>query len=125
MKIMEAISAADKLCNNVIDETIKRRWLSELDGRIYFEIMHPNGKEGDFAGYTDHAADDTVLLVPYPYDALYISYLQKEIARSNSEIPRYENARIVFNEQLESFRRWWIRTHETPSPKIHFPTRRF
>lgn len=125
MKIMEAIAAADKLSNNMIDETIKKQWLSDLDGRIYYEIMHPMGASGDFSGYAADASIDTELIVPYPYDALYITYLQKEIARHNSEIPKYENARILFNEQMEAFRRWWIRTHDTKTPTIRFPVRRF
>lgn len=124
MNIMEAIAAADKLCNNMLEESMKKAWLSELDGRIYYEIMQPYGQRGDFTGYQTKSSD-TELLVPYPYDSLYVAYLQMEIARYNFEIPRYENARIVFNERLDAFRRWWNRTHKTKSVNIRFPIRRY
>ena len=59
MKIMEAIAAADQLSNNMIGEPIKRAWLSELDGRIYYEIMQPCEASGDFSGYDDTTPSDT------------------------------------------------------------------
>ena len=125
MTIREAIDAADGLRNNVIAENVKRAWLSELDGRIYFEILKPYGKPEVFNGYRDGTPDDTELLVPYPYDSLYISYLEKEIARQNAEMPRYNNASIVWNEKLEAFRRWFVRTHDSEPVRISFPVRRF
>ncbi|MBQ8836446.1 MAG: hypothetical protein IJ002_03155 [Clostridia bacterium] len=123
MTIMEAISAADGLRNNHIDEQIKKAWLSELDGRIFYELIRPYGKQDEFTGYGADTASDTALIVPYPYDSLYVTYLEMQIARQNNEMPRYNNAAVVFNEQYSAFRRWYSRNNVKPSVGISFPTR--
>ena len=125
MTIIQAITAVDELRKNMIDVNVKKALLSELDGRIYFEIIDPYGKVGDFKGYDSHTSEETALLTPYPYDSLYLSYLEQEIARMSNELPRYNNARIIFNERFEAFRKWWTRTHEPPSVNITLPMRRY
>jgi hypothetical protein len=122
MTINEAIAAVDGLRNNQIPEGVKRAMLSELDGRIYREVIAPNSI--DFTGYNTETEGETVLLVPYPYDGLYVNYLEMEIARINAEMPRYNNAAIVFNEKYAAYKRWYNRTHTKPSAGIVFPTRR-
>ena len=122
MTINEAISAADGLRNNQIAEEIKRAMLSELDGRIYREVIDPCGS--DFGGYTAETDGEAKLIVPYPYDGLYVTYLEMEIARMGAEMPRYNNAAIVFNEKYSAFKRWYNRTHPRSSVRIVFPTRR-
>ena len=122
MTINEAIAAVDGLRNNQIPEDVKRAMLSELDGRIYREVIAPESV--DFTGYTTETNGETALLVPYPYDGLYVNYLEMEISRINGEMPRYNNAAIVFNEKYAAFKRWYNRTHTKPSAGIVFPTRR-
>lgn len=122
MTINEAITAADGLRNNQIAEDIKRAMLSELDGRIYIEVVAPYGT--DFTGYNADTDSGTTLLVPFPYDGLYVSYLEMEIARINGEMPRYNNAAVIFNEKYSAFKRWYNRTHPKKSAGIVFPTRR-
>ena len=122
MTINEAISAADGLRNNQIDESVKRALLSELDGRIFFEVINPYAKE--FNGYNENTDSGTELIVPYPYDGLYVTYLEMEIARINGEMPRYNNAAVIFNEKYSGFKRWYNRTHRKKSAGIVFPTRR-
>ena len=122
MTINEAIAAVDGLRNNQIPEDVKRAMLSELDGRIYREVIAPESV--DFTGYNTETNSETVLLVPYPYDGLYVNYLEMEIARINAEMPRYNNAAIVFNEKYAAYKRWYNRTHTRPSAGIVFPTRR-
>ncbi|MEE1356833.1 MAG: hypothetical protein UHG68_04625 [Clostridia bacterium] len=122
MTINEAIAAADGLRNNQISADIKRAMLSELDGRIYREVMDPIGN--DFNGYNADTDEATQLLAPFPYDGLYVTYLEMEIARINGEMPRYNNAAIRFNEKYEAFKRWYNRTYPRKSAGIVFPTRR-
>lgn len=125
MTIGEAIAAADQISTNLIAQNTKKQWLSELDGRIYNEIIDPYGKNKEFKGYTSSSASTTKLLVPYPYDSIYVIYLEQEIALRNAEIARYNNARTVFNERLEAYRRWYIRMNRQDTPNISFPVRRY
>lgn len=125
MTINEAITAADGLRNNSIPEAIKIRWLSELDGRIYTEIIKPYQKDetSTVPKYDESTPADTELIVPHPYDGLYLAYLEMEIARQNAELPRYNNAAIVFNEKFSAFKRWYNRNNTKLSAFIKFPTR--
>lgn len=126
MTIQEAIARANSLSNNLIDESLKIKWLSELDGRIYYEIIAPNAIAGAFKEYTQETPADTELLVPHPWDSLYVSYLEMEIARSSADNVRYSNARILFNELYGAFSRWFVRTNkDVTSPNISFPIRRY
>ena len=125
MTIQQAIAEANSLSNNLIDEKQKIKWLSDLDGRIYYEIIAPNARQGAFKEYTQNTPTDTELIVPHPWDSLYVSYLEMEIARVSADNVRYANARILFNDRYGAFSRWYVRTHVTNSPSIHIPSRRY
>ena len=125
MTIYEAISKADEQRNNTIDETIKVGILSELDGRIHREVVSPYGNAGFFMGYDETTPSDTALLAPYPYDALYVPYLEAEICRLNGEIQKYMTAREIFNDKYKAFKAWYVRNHAYKTPQITFPRRRY
>jgi hypothetical protein len=124
MTINEAISKADEVRNNKIDYLTKLRMLSELDGRIFYEVISPNN-EADFDGYTESTPSDTSLLVPYPYDELYIAYLEAEICRYSGEIQKYSTARGIFYDKYNAYTSWYVRTHPSNTPRITFPQRRY
>ena len=125
MTIEKAIAEANSLSNNLIDPALKREWLSRLDGRIYYEILHPSADEKEFKGYTPDTDPDTELLVGYPWDSLYVTYLEMECARVSADGARFANARMTFNETYNSFLKWHNRTNVTESPKIDIPIRRY
>lgn len=54
---------------------------------------------------------DTVLLVPFPHDKLYRSYLCAMIDFANGEIDKYNNAMMMFNKQFSEFTEWYARTY--------------
>lgn len=124
MTINEAISKADEVRNNRIEYLTKLRMLSELDGRIYYEVISPNNKSG-FNGYTAETPSDTSLLVQYPYDELYVAYLEAEICRLSGEIQKYATAREIFYDKYNAFTAWYVRTHTYHTPRITFPQRRY
>lgn len=125
MTLGEAITAADALRRNILPEELKVRMLSELDGKIYYGLIFPDAADGEFTGYTSETASDTQLLVPYPYDALYIPYLEAEICRINGETARYNSARTVFEEKYGEYADRLVRTHKCASPDIRIPVRRY
>lgn len=111
MTIGEAIQRSDALHPNGFDQATKIGWLSDLDGRIYEEIIktHEGGAEA-FSGYT--AADpSTRLLAPEPFSALYIPYLIMQVDYYNAEITRYNNSSVVYNLAYQDFANWYNRTH--------------
>lgn len=110
MTIREAIDRADALKPNACTEYEKVNWLNELDGKIFVEVMQPNEGTPEFHGYTVDSDKDTVLLVPAPYDDLYISWLHSMIDFSNREIVSYNNTLALFNAKYSDFKNYWNRT---------------
>ena len=122
MTIIEAINAADKRKPNMLSEGEKVRLLSSLDGKIKLEIIdtHEGGEGVSFAAYTEDTPRDTVLLVPFPWDDLYIKYLEAHIDYYLSDTDRYNNSVAVYNEAYEAFAAWYNRTHMPLSPRISY-----
>lgn len=105
MTIGEAIEIIDRTQPNQIEVTEKVRWLSELDGKIFHEIMVPH-RGFEWVKYKPYAPDvpqEHQLLVPHPYDALYPDYLEMRIADENRETYQYNNAMQKYNAKLQEY----------------------
>lgn len=113
MKIIDAINEIDALKPNTIPMSDKIRWLSQLDGRIKTEIIdtHEGGENAEFNGYDDNTPESTVLLVPAPYDVIYIRYLDAQIDYTNGETKRYNNSSALYNIAYRDYQNYYNRTH--------------
>ena len=47
-----------------------------------------------------------ILLAPFPYDAMYVTWLSAKIDYANGDIAKYNNAKVMFDEQYGSFMNW-------------------
>ncbi|MBR5342601.1 MAG: hypothetical protein IK149_01745 [Oscillospiraceae bacterium] len=111
MTIGEVIGRVDTLSPNQYSNEMKIRWLTNLDGRIYEEIIktHANPLRDSFETYAGSSAE---LIVPDPYaEDLYVFYLQAMIAAQNAEDSKYEQMRVLYNEALTAFQSWYNRNH--------------
>ena len=100
MKIREAIETVDRLLPNQYETPDKVRWLSELDGIVYRDIIctHEHEKEPEpFTGYEEDVDLETVLLIPWPYDEIYRWYLGMKICDANGETTKYSNEAAKYN----------------------------
>lgn len=113
MTIIEAITKVDKVKPNGYTEIEKIQWLSQLDGIIKTEIMdYRIGSEKiDFKGYTDDTPLNTELLIPFPYEDIYIKWLEAQIEYYNGETVRYNNSMIMYNNAVNDFRKWYNKNH--------------
>ena len=114
MTIIEAITRIDTVKPNGYGQTEKIRWLSELDGVIKAEIIdtHEGGKNIEFTGYTEETDLNTELLVPMPYDKLYIHYLEMQIDYANNEYGKYNNSMMMYNASYSAFQTYYNRVHK-------------
>ena len=112
MTIKEAIDLVDRLKPNQYTENLKIKWLSKLDGQIYKEVFltHEGNSVENFVGY-DEASQETVLLVPYPYEDIYNYFLQAQIDKENGEIAKYNQSITLYNNAFLSFQNYYNRTH--------------
>jgi hypothetical protein len=122
MTILEAIHRIDVLKPNTYTQAEKIRWLSELDGMVKREIIDPH--EGDekvtYNGYDDNTVLTTPLIVPHPYDRIYLPWLQAQIDYFNGENGKYQNSMSMFNEAYRAFEKYYNRTNMPKGKKMKF-----
>ena len=81
MTIIEAINRTDSLKFNTYTQTDKVEWLSRLDSMVKRLIIdtHEGAESTSFSDYTANTPLDTVLLVPAPYDEMYLRWLEAHL----------------------------------------------
>lgn len=111
MELIGAINRVDALKPNTYSQNDKLQWLSDLDLRVKTQIMdlYEGNGAANFAGYTDKTPVNTVLLVPAPYDEMYLRWLEAKIDYYNNENDRYNNAMALFDELFEAFKKHYAR----------------
>lgn len=113
MTIAEAISSVDALKPNTYTTEQKIGWLSTLDTKVKTQIIdaHKHKQPAFFYGYNSIDDMQTELLVPAPYDEMYLRWLEAMIDYHNSDDSRYNNAIILFNNAYEGYKKHYTRTH--------------
>ena len=122
MTVEEILAQVDEIKANTYDENIKILWLSELEGRIFNDIIlthehdlvedeEGNMVEPTFTGY-DESSENVDVIAPDTYADLYRNYLFTMIDYSNGETDRYTNSMLMFNNSYEQFEIWYNRTHK-------------
>ena len=113
MTIAEAISQVDALKPNTYTQEDKVGWLSTLDARVKKQVInaHENNDTISFNGYDSVADMETELLVPAPYDEMYLRWLEAQIDYHNSEDERYNNAIMLFNNAYDGYKKYYTRNH--------------
>lgn len=106
MLISEAITYCEYMTGQVVASEQLVRWLSELDGRLAFEFY----RTGEWAPYDPTDDTGAELLVPFPWDGLYVHHLAAKTYFSNGEYDRYENERVMSEQTLADFRSFMQRT---------------
>lgn len=113
MTIAEAISKVDALKPNSYTPEDKIGWLSTLDHRVKTQIIdaHVCEEPVAFYGYDSVYDQETMLLVPPPYDEMYLRWLEAMIDYHNSEDAHYNNAITMFNNSYDGYKKYYTRTH--------------
>ena len=121
MKIIEAIQKVDALKPNNYSQEDKIKWLSTLDGIIKKEIIdtHEGGSKIEFNGY-DTSSLEIKLLVPAPYDDIYIKWLEAQINYNIGEIGKYNNSMTMYNSAYSTYERYYNRTHMPIGKKFKY-----
>lgn len=114
MKIKECIDIVDNLKPNQYSLEDKVIWLSFLDQKIINDVLLTHeGYHGEYDNFTGYSADRTneELIVPSPYDRLYIAYINMKIDETNGETARYNNSATMFNSYLMEYKKFYHKTH--------------
>lgn len=113
MTIIEAINNVDAVKPNSYSQAQKVKWLNNLDGIVKKEIIdtHEGAEKVSFNGYTEETDTSTQLLIPAPYDVVYIRYLEMQIDYANGEYRKYNNSTIAYNAAYSAFEKYYNREH--------------
>lgn len=123
MTIMGAINHIDAVKPNGYSQDEKVRWLSVLDGIVKREIIdtHEGGDSVVYQAYDENTFLMQALLVPHPYDDVYIKWLESQIDYANGEYGKYNNSVSLFNTAYTAYEKYYNRTHKPISKKFtHF-----
>ena len=116
LTINMAISQAQTLHPDTIPDSIKVRWLSELDGKIMRETMLRN----DFTPYSHPEDSDRELVVEEPYDNIYTLYIMAMSDFFSGEMENYGASAALFDTAYAEFRKNYIRNHIPPLTAFGF-----
>lgn len=114
MTLIEAINRLDALKFNTYTQEDKVAWLSRLDSAVKLQIIdnHVRAENIPFSGYDANTPLDTVLLVPAPYDEVYLRWMEAQIDYHNGEYDKYNNSIIMYNTAFDAYQKYYTRTHK-------------
>ena len=115
MTIREAIEMADRLEHNSVDYGLKVGWLSDLDSKIYTEIMLTHEglpEDSEPPHYGPETDVETELLVTDPHAAaVYSNHLRAMINEAANDTGRYNASVAQFNTALQTYSNWYNKQH--------------
>ena len=116
MTVNEAIDLLDSRQHNTFSRQEKIVWLSQLDALISKEVI---GNQ-QFSGYTTETDPQTRLLVPAPWEDIYLHYMQAQMDYINGEMTRYANAAAMYNTLYAAYKNHYNRANTPPRGNWRF-----
>ena len=122
MKIIDAISQIDSLKHNTYSESDKIAWLSRLDSMVKRLIIdtHEGAEDVTFTPYDSSTDLETALLVPEPFDEIYLRWLEAQIDYANGEYGKYNNAILMYQAAFDGYANYYNRNHMPKGKKFKF-----
>lgn len=123
MTITEAITMADEMKPNTMSKPVKIRFLNEIEGKVHTEILmkHVHTEAEETCPVYDVNTDPgTAMLVPAPYDMLYVYWIMAQIDHLNMEMDKYNNDRALFEDAWNNFGDYWTREHMPLTAMTHY-----
>lgn len=113
MTIQAALDMADQLKPNMMSRAAKILFLNEIEQMIHEELImrHAHTQEEETKPEYDTDTDEgTELLIPSPYDMLYVYWIMSKIDLLNQELDKYNNDRALFENGYQQAADWINRT---------------
>ena len=107
--LQQALTRIDAICPNAWDETAKLLWLNECESMIQMRILGAAPEACiTYAADTDRS---TTLIVPAPFDRLYVYYVIAMCDYAAHETAHYADSMMLFNAALDEYAKWYQRTN--------------
>ena len=123
MTIQKALDMADEMKPNMMSRELKIAFLAEIEQIIHREVImkHEHTQEQEtLPEYTPDTDPGTVLVIPAPYDMLYVYWLMSKIDHQNLEMDKFNNDNALFENKYESMCDWYTREHMPLTAMPHY-----
>ena len=107
--LQQALTRIDAICPNAWDETAKLLWLNECESMIQTRILGTVPEQ--CITYDADTDRSTKLLVPAPFDRLYVYYVIAMCDYAAHETAHYADSMMLFNAALDEYAKWYQRTN--------------
>ena len=107
--LQQALTRIDAICPNAWDETAKLLWLNECESMIQTRILGTAPEQ--CITYDADTDRSTKLLVPAPFDRLYVYYVIAMCDYAAHETAHYTDSMMLFNAALDEYAKWYQRTN--------------
>lgn len=107
--LQQALTRIDAICPNAWDETAKLLWLNECESMIQTRILGTAPEQ--CITYNADTDRSTKLLVPAPFDRLYVYYVIAMCDYAAHETAHYTDSMMLFNAALDEYAKWYQRTN--------------
>ncbi len=107
--LQQALTRIDAICPNAWDETAKLLWLNECESMIQTRILGTAPEQ--CITYDADTDRSTKLLVPAPFDRLYVYYVIAMCDYAAHETAHYADSMMLFNAALDEYAKWYQRTN--------------
>lgn len=113
MTVSDVLMEIGRVKPHQYTEATLTRWLSELDGRVWEDLLsnYMQDCQKPALPYSDGDAL-TNLLIPFPHDDVYIKWLTAQIDYHNADFDRYNNAMLMWQEAYQGFLDSYTRGHK-------------
>ena len=95
------ITLLRELTENQYTDSVLMMWLSNCENTVLTDVLLASPE--DCVELTE--PNDEKLVVPHPWDKLYLPYLQALVAHANGEYDHYGNYIALYNAYLEEYAR--------------------
>ena len=94
----------------------------------FVEVKYKDAKEHieatrndiTFTGYDDSTDMNTELLIPAPFDEVYLRWMEAQIDYHNGEYGKYNNSMDMFNTSYNAYQNEYNRTHMPKGKSIRY-----
>ena len=100
------ITLLRELTENQYTDSVLMMWLSNCENTVLTDVLLASPE--DCVELTEPS--DEKLVVPHPWDKLYLPYLQAQVAHANGEYDHYANYIALYNAYLEEYARHILET---------------
>ena len=107
--LQQALTRIDAICPNAWDDAAKIQWLNECEHMIQMRILDAAPEQ--CVTYDADTERGTPLLVPAPFDRLYVYYVIAMCDYAAHETAHYADSMMLFNAALDEYAKWYQRAN--------------